>query len=438
MFYQYKQKKSTVMTYTTNKRLKIWMMLPLLLGATTLLYTACQKQFGSTIDTDSFIGAAKNWFNKEIVQKEKDMLAASFTSLPKDSYARTFVRMGKLNDHLNWNNGKEYNQNGLQYVVVPVEQTIKPFHNQNFEAARAIVFFKDSAGDMQMNIVEAISKKGGSLNMSIADIAAVAFKNKYLKNSNTIDNLSANINFYDKDYKAESSFQTNNGTWSKAKTKFLNKKGTTTKERIATTTPQRTTCQTCTTWYLVGFWYDAQTGQVIDYEILDQWNECNESNPPPPGYGENPDQPIDEDCSVTGPNALDELTSGASVSSETQSITTIESTANTRTKKYEWVILRSIGWRLFSWEKGIHEKTNNTNPSLQWKWQSLDHQNISRVGVVIGGNIDYSLISAIPTLGQYNAIMDLDFKVKYSVVCKGSPISTELVYNSNKNFNVND
>lgn len=426
------------MTYVTNKRPKLWLVLLLLSGATTLLYTACRKQFGNTTDNASFIGIAKNWFEREIVKKENDMLAAPITSLPKDAYARIFARMGKLNDLLNWNNVKMYNQDGLEYALVPVEQTSKPFRNQNFEASRAVVFFKEPAGEMQMNIVEVISKKGGSLSMSIADIVNVAFKNKYLNNSNPIGNLSASINFYDKNYKTQSSFQTNNGIWSKANTKFINKKGATSKRRIASTINQRSTCQTCTTWYLIGYWYDTQTGQVVDFEILDQWEECSQTEQPPPGYGETPDQPVDEDCSVTGTSALNELANGSSVSTETQSITTTETTADTRTKKYEWIILKNTGWHLFSWEKGIHQKTANTNPSLQWKWQSLEHQNISMVGVVIGGSIDYSLISATPTIGQYNAIMDLDFKVKYSVVCKGSPISMELVYNSNKNFDVNN
>lgn len=291
---------------------------------------------------------------------------------------------------------------------------------------------------MRFNFIEMLSSKGGSLMLGAQEIASIAFSNKYFEKRNSIGNLNASIIFYDENYKSETSFQITTGIWSKAKTKLINKKGATTNRRIASNMNQRTTCQTCKTWYLVGFWYDTQTFQVVDYEILDQWDECTETGPLPIGYGETPDQPIDQDCNISGGIALDELSNGSSVSSETQSITTIESTVDTRTKKYEWVILRNIGWHLFSWEKGIHEKTSNINPSLQWKWQSLNHQNISMVGVVVGGSIDYSLISAIPTLGEYNAIMDLDFKVKYSVVCKGSPLSTELVYNSNKNFNVND
>jgi hypothetical protein len=146
----------------------------------------------------------------------------------------------------------------------------------------------------------------------------------------------------------------------------------------------------------------------------------------------------DEDCSVTAQAALTAMVNNAVVSNQTLEITTLSESAETRTKKYNWVILKGIGWYLFSFEKGVHVKTDNPNPNLRWIWQSLDHQNIALVGIVFGGDLDYSLISATPTLGLYNAIQDLDFKVKYSLVCKGSPFAREAVYNSTKPFNVND
>ena len=35
-------------------------------------------------------------------------------------------------------------------------------------------------------------------------------------------------------------------------------------------------------------------------------------------------------------------------------------------------------------------------------------------------------------------MMDIDFKVTYSLVSKGSPFNTEFVYDNNKVFNVNE
>lgn len=142
--------------------------------------------------------------------------------------------------------------------------------------------------------------------------------------------------------------------------------------------------------------------------------------------------PCDEDnvdCSANFATLSD-----ANVASEMLSMTTENQQPTTRTKKYNWVILRSLGWYLYSFEKGVHVKNQNN----QWTWQSLEHQGISRVGVVVGGDVTYTLISATPTLGTYNAIMDLDFKVKYSLVCKGSPFSAELAYHSAIAINAND
>jgi hypothetical protein len=242
--------------------------------------------------------------------------------------------------------------------------------------------------------------------------------------------------FYDENYQQDGSFQIKNGSWSPAKVGLKNR--ATVKERPLGTRTQRTTCQTCTHWYLVGFWYDTQTLQVVSYEILDEWDECTENGPPTdPGYGESPKPPIDEECSVSTQLALNDL-SNATTCDDLLSVSTISQTSITRTKKYEWCILRSIGWYLFSFEKGVHIKIRNTNPNLQWVWQSLEHLGIGRVGVVIGGSAEYSLISATPTLGLYYAIMSLDFKVNYSVFCKGSPFSVELIYNSAKAFHVND
>ncbi len=96
---------------------------------------------------------------------------------------------------------------------------------------------------------------------------------------------------------------------------------------------------------------------------------------------------------------------------------------------------------LFTFTEDMDVETpclKNTNPNLMWKWKSLTNNGLSLVGIVIGGNVDYSVSSAIPTLGEYNAIMDLTLKVKYSVACKGSPFSFSAVYNTPKQFNVND
>lgn len=412
--------------------------------------SSCQKQLGSdykNLNPNSLVGAARSWYSHVIVEKEKETLALPFSTLPKNAYARVFKRMEKLGELLNWDDAKEYNQDGFHYLVVIVNQKIKPLSNQNFEAVRGLVFYKDNFGKMQMNIIEALSKKGRNLGNSIQDIVSIAFSNKYFDESHTIKNMNANVIFYDENYKLGSSYETINGTWAKVNIKLLNKatvkllknNNSITQRQFASTTSQAGSCGTCTTWYSVGYWYDLQTGYIVSTEILNTWTDCTGGNDPPSaGYGNAPDPPADADCAVTTLTALDNLTSNSTVSDETESIMTTVSLPETRTKKYQWKILKNVGWYIFSWEKGIHVKTTNSNPNLQWQWQTFDHQGVSLVGTVVGGNVDYSIITSNSTLGLYNAVMDLDLRVKYEVVCKGSPFSTELAYNCNKMFNIND
>lgn len=158
------------------------------------------------------------------------------------------------------------------------------------------------------------------------------------------------------------------------------------------------------------------------------------------GYDNNPPQSPnpEEDCSIKGPQALNDLINSSTTSDESISITLENESSDIRTQKYNWRILKNVGWYIYSFEVGEHETTGNTEPTLKWKWKSFQHKAIKMVGTVVGGTVEYAEISAVPTVGIYNAGMDVDFSVKYSVACKGSPFANEAVYNSKKTYNVND
>ena len=42
-------------------------------------------------------------------------------------------------------------------------------------------------------------------------------------------------------------------------------------------------CTVCTTYALIGIWYDIQTGVIVDSEVLDSWEECIDPGYPPNG-----------------------------------------------------------------------------------------------------------------------------------------------------------
>lgn len=410
------------------KTLNYWLLFSVYLIATILIYTACKKQ-NNSIESNSFAETAKNWFENEIIQKEKNLLSAPFTTLPKDSCVRIFARMTKLSLLFDWNSATAYKQNGLQYMVVPVKQGLKPLRNQKFEAARAVIFFQDRLGEIHMNVVEILNLKEKRINMSISEIASISFENKYFGTNKPVGTLSASISFYNQEYRSEISFKTSEGTWLLSKSKFVNKKGSTTKRRIPSTMNQRTTCQTCTTWYTVGFWYDFQTGEIIDYEILDQWEECSD-NSPPPAYGDGGgDSGIDYECLNNCLNTANDLSSGVQVVSETESFSVSSIDAVTKYKNPKWKILKNLTWSLYSQEHGVVKLVDiQTN---KWQWESLTHGAISMQGFSTGGNITYTQGVGTPsfTPGTQNVLyagMSLNFDVTYSPLCDCPGISNIL------------
>lgn len=131
-----------------------------------------------------------------------------------------------------------------------------------------------------------------------------------------------------------------------------------------------------------------------------------------------------------------EWSSGVTEATDLESSITVSEGSETRTKNYVWTFAKgvfnpSLKWK--SHETGVHIKENNV-----WKWQSLTHNSISKVGIVLGGSMQCDLNSATPTVGIYNAIMAIDYTFTRSFVCGGSPVSESSNHISAKSFNVND
>ena len=114
-------------------------------------------------------------------------------------------------------------------------------------------------------------------------------------------------------------------------------------------------------------------------------------------------------------------------------------TLKTRTKIYQWTVLRNVfGWTILSTEKGVHKKNENNSPGLEWEWESLEHQGLSLQGYNVVVAIAPTLISANATVGKYHSVMQLYYAVNYSMFFKGFPISSSKNFTSSKIFNVNE
>jgi hypothetical protein len=161
--------------------------------------------------------------------------------------------------------------------------------------------------------------------------------------------------------------------------------------------------QICTDWYWVTTTYyaDGHTETTSSFA----YRTCETTS----GGGPTPD------CGAVN----DEL-EGYSIS-EDGSMTVLYQTAKTRTKLYCWTFYRQwFGmWRFDSYEEGIHTFVNN-----EWVWKSLTHKSISRVGWTVGGSVNATVLSAIPSIAKYWAGMELAYSIELSAICKGSPIST--------------
>lgn len=180
--------------------------------------------------------------------------------------------------------------------------------------------------------------------------------------------------------------------------------------------------QDCTDWY--------NTGECW----MEYW--CEEGGDPcelagigcggDEGGGEGPD------CEV-----VQQESEGISVSDDLSS-QNVSETATTRTKKYHWTIYKQNQglWKFTSHESGVHVKTTSTtNP---WKWQSLDHTNVSREGVWSGGTVDCTVNTSDVQLGLYWASMELNYTITASAICRGFPLGSSTTHTSARIININD
>jgi hypothetical protein len=385
---------------------------------------ACQKQFKSD-NPDNLIFAAKNYFLNEIVQNENKMLA-SLSNSAADSYKRRFARMKKLGDRLNWNEAAEYKESGISYIIVPLRESRKPFSNKDFEAARFFAFYKEGAENMKMKIIEIISSKGGTLGNNISQIANKSFVNKYFGKKDNVYKCNAMVLFYDDQYNHELSFEIKNGLWGKGKIN-LNVRDDI-KNRPLSTRGQQTTCQTCVHWYWLLICYDLQTGQIIWWTILDEWDECTQNGPPPSGYGGSTTPEVDVECD----QEFQDILSAGSATHEKISVEVTDETSTTRTVALKWKIYTVASalttLNVYSHEIGVHYKPDPINSPNVWYYQSLTHSNLSQVGNSAFWTLTATTNTAVPTVTNYSATMDLNYNILIEYVCKGSPFRSNRDY----------
>lgn len=126
-------------------------------------------------------------------------------------------------------------------------------------------------------------------------------------------------------------------------------------------------------------------------------------------------------CAASCATQAGALYADAVVSSEILASEVLE--AGEPLKKYKnpkWVALKNVTWHLRSEEKGMVKLINATED--KWQWESLEHDKMVFVGLSPGGTVTVESQTGTPSFvpGTPNVLfagMELDFTVKYSVIC---------------------
>ncbi len=179
---------------------------------------------------------------------------------------------------------------------------------------------------------------------------------------------------------------------------------------------------TCIDWY----WQTYVNGELVFEEYLYTTCYCLS------GGGSSGDS--GQACAAL----IDDMAANGSSTSSLRSISTLLQTPTTRTKEYKWICYINYGgWGLLStdWGTHIYAPTSSTI-TPDWKWQSFTHKSIAMEGFIIGGSVDYSQVTATPTLGLYNAVMNLQINIKFTLLCSFGPVIKDVIVQCNKMFNV--
>lgn len=275
-----------------------------LLSATFLsmvmfFFYACRKDFGKG-DQRTAISEAKAYY-ATLINSEKSLLQMPFDQLKKNANLRRFARIGKMGNKLQWDKAMDYYRGDIGYTIVPVDEDVHHLHNPARESVRYLLFSKKDGENMIMNIIELYNEKNQTLGNALNNSLRICAENMLFGEKKPVQQISASVIFYDRYYYNSSSFTIKNGNWNRAKiiVENTNKQfsrivpqtlsaggrsgGNDVLKRGLSTVSPMSGCSVCTTYYLVGIWYDTSTGEIVDTEILDSWDECVDPNYTPEG-----------------------------------------------------------------------------------------------------------------------------------------------------------
>ncbi len=367
----------------------------------SLLFNGCKKNDAPDVQRErKLVELAHKWYT--------DTLLRSNAFMQDSRYAR---RMKALNNLLDWQQAEAFYSNGMSYVVMPVKHDNKPFMNRSFEASQSIVFYVDNAHHVQIKLVEVVSNRDVSLNNQATAITRLAFLQSQSHTSDAAPGMNANVVVYDGAYKREKSYAVKNGRLYETGFK-LQQQTFSNKEQAALRGGY------WETWYLVGIYYDVDTGEVISVNVLNTYQQCVGdcdtwgTIDEPGGSGSGVD-----DCVASTYTNASLLSDGVTEVAELEKDNASDLDPIRKNRELEWKILRGPTWALHSHEHGVvrlEDPRTNT-----WVWESLTHGSITMSGMLFGGGISFTQGEGTPSFvpGTPNVLyagMSLRFNVTFS------------------------
>lgn len=189
---------------------------------TFLVIAACKKQLNpdqneiteNRVSTNQLVSPSKSFFISTVLKSEAETKTLPKTTLSKSKEATNLPldRMTKLSKDINWDGGFKLNIGESGFVFVPINESIKPFLNKEFEFVRYLVFEPKASGIFNLSVIELLGDKGTSLK-SPKQMAMSAFKNIQLNVANPLPDLNASIILYNQKYERLKSYHVSNGKW---------------------------------------------------------------------------------------------------------------------------------------------------------------------------------------------------------------------------------
>ncbi|HTJ10555.1 MAG TPA: hypothetical protein VL547_00950 [Dinghuibacter sp.] len=184
-----------------------------LVGIALILFVinACQKPVKSTAplsQTSPDPASTRSWFENTAIPNENAAVASGKKLLVHDAPLIQYPRLAGIGKLIDWDNARMYHAGSAENLVVPFKESLHPFSDRDFEAARAIVFSAGPKGVPQFRIVEVISNKGGHLNPDIRDVAAAVTG----KTAQPVSGVDAHVIVYNRYYAREAMYTYSNGS----------------------------------------------------------------------------------------------------------------------------------------------------------------------------------------------------------------------------------